>query len=172
MDEVLVEPDGLWHSSNKKYGSPAWLAAHPVAAQLSAAGRQSRTATPAASDLDRKGKSKEVFTLSSDDDDDDPAPRPPRANGSAASRRPAPVAMDGPIDLTLSSDDEDAPPAPPPRPAVRSSSSHAAGAGGGGGGDGGSLKRGYSGEYDAPDKRQRYDETGASHHLLGPWTLR
>ena len=155
---MLVEPDGLWFSSNKKYGSPAWLAAHPPAANLGSAGRQSRTATPTASEVDRKGKSKEVFTLSSDDDEEDSAPRPPRATSSAAPRRAAPIPMDGPIDLTLSSDDEDAP-APPPRVPPRSSSS--VGMNGGGGGDGGSLKRGYSGDWDGPDKRQRYDENGA-----------
>lgn len=69
IDEVLVEPDGLWHSSNKKYGSAAWLAAHPVAATQGAVARSSRTATPVGSDLSKKGKAKEVFTLSSDDDD-------------------------------------------------------------------------------------------------------
>ncbi|KAM0745925.1 hypothetical protein T439DRAFT_360878 [Meredithblackwellia eburnea MCA 4105] len=138
VDDVRIEPNGLWRSSDEKYGTaPPKLKTASTAASANPS-RSSSAAigvgdSSSSSNLNPNGKGKEraseSLTLDSDTDDDGPVPsnsRPP------AFRKPstAPVLSIGStppsetsavrgqkrpaevIDLTLSDDDDDDVPAP------------------------------------------------------------
>jgi E3 SUMO-protein ligase PIAS1 len=79
----MVEADGQWHTSDNKYGSADWKAAHPLAPKLSSPSKslpplkQSPSCPPVDAKDNRqpngKGKapSHEIFVLDSDDDEDE-----------------------------------------------------------------------------------------------------
>ncbi|KIJ68507.1 hypothetical protein HYDPIDRAFT_146698 [Hydnomerulius pinastri MD-312] len=129
VDDVIVENDGQWHTSDNKYASPAWRATHP-----STAPRQPsppRASSPASADEEddaRAHAKKHVEFLVLDDTDDEDEGRVKRelsvSHGSVTSgpapRAPAHTAARQPrkndvIDLTVDSDDEQP---QPPRPSV------------------------------------------------------
>lgn len=165
IDEVLVEPNGDWYTSDGKHGSPAWIAAHPPKAVTIV---PARTATP----VDAKGKAKQVLSLDDSEDEDEDGYRmsgggeergsaliPSSSSRSQSTSAGPPSAVRPPqetIDLTLSSDEDDD---PPPPPAVWVSTAAGSSAS--------SSKRGLEAEDTdrtqaggAGDKRPRLDQDG------------
>ncbi|KAJ7092675.1 PINIT domain-containing protein [Mycena epipterygia] len=141
IEDVVVEADGEWHTSDNKYGSTAWKAAHPPATVPKAppSPRKSLPAkTPPRSpskgingDPNGKRKATEIVVLDSDDEDEGRVKRelsPSFASSSSVNRSygsiPGETAAnsqsDAVIDLTLDSDDEE-----PPRPPVKRTASAA-----------------------------------------------
>lgn len=126
VDDVIVENDGQWHTSDNRYASAAWRAAYPCTASYEPS--PPRASTPG-SDEETEAKEQmkdvEILVLDSDDEDEDegrvkrelsethyPLPK-------TASPRAAPVAIRQPrrddvIDLTADSDDEQSRLAPRP----------------------------------------------------------
>ncbi|KAL7419222.1 E3 SUMO-protein ligase pli1 [Cryptotrichosporon argae] len=117
VDEVVIEPNGEWHTENNQYASPAWAAEHPPSEPAPrAATKRERSPT----DSPVKGKRPAIELLSDDSDADVPSgpttvpvsngtsaqssapPRPTMSRTSSAA--PAAAAV---IDLTLSSDEDD-----------------------------------------------------------------
>ncbi|KAG6814073.1 hypothetical protein H0H92_003120 [Tricholoma furcatifolium] len=120
VEDVIVEADGEWHTSDNKYGSTGWKAAHPAAVAPVPKPVSQVARSPSKANVNGKAKAKqEVYVLDSDDEDEGQVKRelsPSIASnsqsydGTASSRTPAqPETV---IDLTLDSDDE---PPPPPK---------------------------------------------------------
>jgi len=149
VEDVMVESDGQWHTSDNKYASDAWRVTHPLAVQSSPA----RAPSPSASvdeELEAKRSIKqqqqqqqqqrqniEVMVLDSDDEDEGRVKRELSvSHGSSASASRPYVINSSPqapstrasvqndvIDLTVESDDES-----PPQPSIgtkRSAPDHA-----------------------------------------------
>lgn len=138
IEDVVVEADGEWHTSDNKYGSMAWKAAHPPAT-LPKAPTSPRKSLPAKTpprspskgvngDPNGKRKATEIVVLDSDDEDEGRVKRelsPSFASSSSVNRSygsiPAETAAnsqsDAVIDLTLDSDDEELPRPPAKRTA-------------------------------------------------------
>lgn len=136
VEDVIVEADGEWHSSDNKYGSARWRAAHPplVPKQNPSSPRKpllspekSQSQLNGTSSGDQNGKRKanvEILVLDSDDEDDEGQVKrelsPSFGSGSSAINRsagsaslPAITQSQGDvIDLTIDSDEEDALPQP------------------------------------------------------------
>jgi hypothetical protein len=124
VDDVLVEPDGEWHTADATYGSPTWMAQHPpmpdstplpaLTRQMELAGWSSSQAWNVEdSDSDGEGSVKrEVLDFKTAFSSSPPpaSTAPPSAGLSRMNSRDA----GNIIDLTMDSDDEDPPPAPPP----------------------------------------------------------
>lgn len=117
MEDVIVEADGEWHTSDNKYGSAAWKASHSVAAvSVHAAMSQPVSRSSSKIDMDGKVRSEEVYVLDSDDEDEGQVKRelsPSLASNSQSydgTVPPKPKQADAIIDLTLDSDDEEPPP--------------------------------------------------------------
>lgn len=137
VEEVIVEPDGQWHTADNVHGSDAWKAAHSDmdATPASAHMTKERSPTPVklvVTEVDRKKTlptNAEIVILDSDDEDEGRVKRElsPSNDGNGTQRsglaanglvarvvpRSQTVESDV-IDLTLDSD-EDAPPEPPSR---------------------------------------------------------
>ncbi|EAU93180.2 hypothetical protein CC1G_10548 [Coprinopsis cinerea okayama7 len=130
VEDVIVEADGEWHTSDNKYASAKWRAGHPVAPKTISPNPVPATTTNGAERDKGKAKNLEVFVLSDDDDEDavkrelspslshrhslDSASHPP-----PSVRSQSHVAEEV-IDLTLSDDDEPQPqPPPPPAPVLK-----------------------------------------------------
>jgi E3 SUMO-protein ligase PIAS1 len=159
VDEVIVEPNAQWHTIDRKYGDPGWLAdpsnsvpvSRPVSLRSSPVG-------------DAKGKGREqdnveVFVLDSEDEDDDGG-HAPYALDYVVSRDVTPLGNSAElIDLTLSSD-EDSPPRPPASPSRASSSStNNLTVPGAAGGSSAGFKRSATEEVaSGTDKRGRYED--------------
>ncbi|KAF5385229.1 hypothetical protein D9615_001478 [Tricholomella constricta] len=120
VEDVVVEADGEWHTSDNKYASAAWKASHPV---LTAPVRkppsnpQPVSRSPSKPDMNGKAKANyEVFVLDSDDEDEGQVKRelspsfasgsPSFGSGTVPQTQSHTSAV---IDLTLDSDDEDPP---------------------------------------------------------------
>ncbi|RDB28615.1 E3 SUMO-protein ligase pli1 [Hypsizygus marmoreus] len=122
VEDVIVEADGEWHTSDNKYGSPAWKTLHPVSAvpvrKPPSTSQQSSRSPSKPTNTDSNGKAKavnrEIFVLDSDDEDESQVKRelsPSFASGSPATSVPQSQSQsDQVIDLTLDSDDEEPPP--------------------------------------------------------------
>ena len=128
IDDVLVEPDGEWHTADAAYGSPTWMEQHPQAPD-----KKPPPALTRQMELAGKGSS-QVWDLDDSDSDGERFVKREVLDSKMAFSSSPPPASSGPpsttlsrlnsrdvgnvIDLTLDSDDEDQPPAPPPpRPA-------------------------------------------------------
>lgn len=129
VEDVIVEPDGEWHTSDNKFASSAWKAAHPpTLSQSSPVKKTSASPTKVVPKQENGAKSlgplnAEIVILDSDDEDDNRVKRElspstdgtgtkggrTTANTSLASM-PPPSQTSDVIDLTLDSDDEDPPP--------------------------------------------------------------
>ncbi|KAI5121284.1 hypothetical protein M0805_002328 [Coniferiporia weirii] len=137
VEEVEVEPDGEWHTSDSKYGSPAWIDAHrtkvptkaPSASDASTSnnnGKAALSSSPGTASYASASASRslgEVVVLDSDSDDEGrvkkelsptnstslslSASKTETSFSSAPSSRAVSSAV---IDLTLDSDDEGPPP--------------------------------------------------------------
>ncbi|EPQ60617.1 hypothetical protein GLOTRDRAFT_68408 [Gloeophyllum trabeum ATCC 11539] len=100
VEDVIVEADGEWHTSDNKYASPGWKATHPEQAMTvpdtprKPVRRDTMARTPTKTSADmtngasgEKGKAKadnvEILVLDSDDEDDDRVKRElsPSADG-------------------------------------------------------------------------------------------
>ncbi|KAJ6575057.1 PINIT domain-containing protein [Mycena capillaripes] len=142
VEDVVVEADGEWHTSDNKYGSPAWKASHAPAVIPKAAApprkfvpAKSPSHTPSRGvngDPNGKRKATEIVVLDSDDEDEGRVKRelsPSFASSSSVNRSFGSVPgetvsasqADDVIDLTLDSDDDE----PPPRPAAKRTASEA-----------------------------------------------
>ncbi|KAJ7293528.1 PINIT domain-containing protein [Mycena rebaudengoi] len=142
VEDVVVEADGEWHTTDNKYGSVAWKTSHPPAAALKAAAGSPRKTAPAKSPShtpskvingngDPNGKRRaSIVVLDSDDEDEGRVKRelsPSFASSSSVNRSYESIPGESVansqggdvIDLTLDSDDEE-PPAH--RPAKRKAS--------------------------------------------------
>ena len=139
VEEVEVEPDGEWHTSDNKYASAGWLAA--VRAKSESANKDIKpVVTPKPNPDANKSISNisaatlnvapqndgEIYVLDSDSDRDEEgqvkreiSPGHRRTsngiarNGADSSAPSRPHALTPVIDLTLDSDPEDIPPRPP-----------------------------------------------------------
>lgn len=137
VEDVMVEADGQWHTSDNKYGSPEWLATHrpqtkppsPVKKQPSSPNLNSMCSTQNldgnggfAPPVNGNGKARAmdpVYILDDSDDDDDEgqvvgALAYPSSASHSYDSRPPPETQTQPqsqssnvIDLTLDSDDDD-----------------------------------------------------------------
>ncbi|KAK7694737.1 hypothetical protein QCA50_001925 [Cerrena zonata] len=135
VEDVIVEPDGEWHTDNNKYASTAWKAAHPASSSQSSFVKK-QPLSPVKVTLKQENGAKsigpfnnaEIVILDSDDEDDNRVKRElsPSTDGtgarksgrtsaqtSLASIQPRSLASDV-IDLTLDSDDEEPQHIPPP----------------------------------------------------------
>jgi len=128
VEDVMVEADGQWHTTDNKYGSREWKAVHPVTSQRVADKKPSveenptrfapESNTPSNDVNGKKVPSHEIFVLDSDDEDEGRVKRElspsyassanqsfdgtlPRASQSQQSQ------ASQVIDLTLDSDDDD-----------------------------------------------------------------
>jgi E3 SUMO-protein ligase PIAS1 len=136
----MVEADGEWHTSDNKYGSAGWKAAHapvvPKQAPLSPRDSLPKASahlngTGAVDPNEKKKADVEIFVLDSDDSDEEGRVKrelsPSIGSGSSAvvnrsmdvaSLSAASQPQTNVIDLTLDSDDDDGP-SPPPRTAEK-----------------------------------------------------
>jgi E3 SUMO-protein ligase PIAS1 len=133
VEDVMVEADGEWHTSDGAYASALWKAEHPpappaIAPPLPPVGAVPSTSSPASSttlahDVAAKREKSpvapdvEVLVLDSDDDDEgqvkrqlSPTAPPSSWLGSQGGSHPPDSQI---IDLTLDSDDEAEAPLPP-----------------------------------------------------------
>lgn len=128
VDDVMVEADGEWHTTDNKYGSSEWKAQHPAAVANKAPPKSpskpvsvAKPPSQATGSSGANGKMSinEIVVLDSDDEDEGRVKRelsPSFASrssvsytGSAATSVPKSVGGDDVIDLTLDSDDEEPP---------------------------------------------------------------
>lgn len=138
VEDIIVEADGEWHTSDNQYGSSTWKVTHPVAsASTLVTSRSSSSAVQASISSPPKpvngqpnGKAKakvkandnEIFVLDSDDEDEGQVKRelsPSFGSGSSAnqsfntsvpSSRQTQSQVSDVIDLTLDSEEEERPP--------------------------------------------------------------
>ncbi|KAL1748459.1 PINIT domain-containing protein [Schizophyllum fasciatum] len=110
VEDVIVEADGQWHTTDNKYGSEEWKATHPVATTSKPPPPRPTYSPTKASGSNDKGKNKvEVFVLDSDDEEDEGRVKrelsPPltQSSQSVEPRRQ----QSNVIDLTLDSDDDE-----------------------------------------------------------------
>ncbi|KAJ7169827.1 PINIT domain-containing protein [Mycena filopes] len=142
VEDVIVEADGEWHTSDNKYGSTKWKATHAPAV-IPKASSSPRKFVPAKSpsntpsktangDPNGKRKATEIVVLDSDDEDEGRVKRelsPSFASSSSVNRSFGSIRgetvpnsqNDDVIDLTLDSDDEE----PPSRPTAKRTASEA-----------------------------------------------
>lgn len=112
VEDVMVEADGEWHTSDNKHHSPGWKAARqPIAPSPTKSPPKPVVHTPAAPHP-RQSNVEIVVLDDSDDSDTEPASR---SKGVSQSSEPRNGLAETVIDLTLSSDEDESPPPPPPR---------------------------------------------------------
>ncbi|TEB35206.1 hypothetical protein FA13DRAFT_1762980 [Coprinellus micaceus] len=126
VEDVIVEADGEWHTSDNKFASALWKATHAVIAKPASPSKPPPVARPPPAEDKGKGRSAEVVVLSDTEDEDEGfvkrelSPSNSRSLDSIpytpAPHNPGPSQLAGEvIDLTLSDEDEDEPaPVPPP----------------------------------------------------------
>ncbi|KIK70931.1 hypothetical protein GYMLUDRAFT_303330 [Collybiopsis luxurians FD-317 M1] len=125
VDDVMVEADGEWHTSDNKFGSLNWKIKHPPKLSNAPPPKSSSpTRVPLSNGPSAAGpnglskKAEEITVLDSDDEDEGRVKRelsPSVGNlSSASTSQSQPVPSRPPsgdvIDLTIDSDDEDPPP--------------------------------------------------------------
>ncbi|KAJ8595930.1 hypothetical protein M405DRAFT_720521, partial [Rhizopogon salebrosus TDB-379] len=135
VEDVIVESDGQWHTSDNKFGSASWMALHPATAPSQPS--PPRGPSPASVDEEAAAKAHarknvEILVLDSDDEDEGRVKEelsdsyPMNTLSSPASNSLFPAAARQPrggdvIDLTADSDEEEEEPQPQPSPVPRSS---------------------------------------------------
>ncbi|EJU01896.1 hypothetical protein DACRYDRAFT_79580 [Dacryopinax primogenitus] len=129
VDDVIMEADGEWHTSDNKYGSEGWKALRRVSLNPSTPARIEMQHDTMPGSGQHLPSPAEIFVIESDDDDDDSQIRheisPPgrqRSISYPASGSPTRIRSSNQtvIDLTLSDDEISPPPAVrTKRPAVR-----------------------------------------------------
>ena len=131
VEDVIMESDSEWHTSDNKFGSAKWKAVHPPTVEASSIQKPPSPPRPSSAE---EGKAKandvEIFVLDSDDEDEDQVNRQlsPSYRNSPGSQAldstlasvPSTQRVEDVIDLTVDSED-DGPPVPP-RPQKRKAS--------------------------------------------------
>ncbi|EMD42118.1 hypothetical protein CERSUDRAFT_110664 [Gelatoporia subvermispora B] len=147
VEDVIVEPDGDWHTADNKHGSEKWKAAHAPVKPVQpkpASPVKKRSSTPQDLLTNRTNGSSqsrpsnaEIVILDSDDEDEGRVKRElsPSFDGMAARGRSSMSSVSQPprsatqssdvIDLTLDTDDDEPPARPAPAPAPMASLSTA-----------------------------------------------
>lgn len=117
VEDVMVEADGEWHTSDNMYASPAWKATHkppPPALSLPPTPEKKPHLNGNGKSIDKEPE-QEVFVLDDSDDEEGQVKRElsfsVRQDSSALSNDSGPPDSQV-IDLTLDSDEDE--PAPPP----------------------------------------------------------
>ncbi|KAL0576355.1 E3 SUMO-protein ligase pli1 [Marasmius crinis-equi] len=140
VEDVMVEADGEWHTSDNKYGSVNWKIKHPPTGAKKVTSPPRQQASPVKAEayephlslkLDTEKKLSngvhQIMVLDSDDEDEEGTVRkqlsPSSGNGTSASSR-APPTQEEVIDLTLDSDEEEE--AVPPKQTGKRKASDAA----------------------------------------------
>ncbi|KAJ3551022.1 hypothetical protein NMY22_g51 [Coprinellus aureogranulatus] len=137
VEDVIVEADGEWHTSDNKYASALWRATHAVIPKPSSPSKPppvpvARPAPSSTSQEKGKGKSAEVVILSDSEDEDEGVVKRELSPSNSRSIDSIPYSPNNPgpsqlagdvIDLTLSDDDEPAPAPPAPRAYKRTADS-------------------------------------------------
>lgn len=102
-DEVVLESNGDWHTSDSKYANDEWMAAHGKPAEPVVTIKRQRSESALPSPVRAKRAAIEI--LSDSEDEDEP---PARTNGHTVAPAPAPpkAAEAAVIDLTISDSDE------------------------------------------------------------------
>ncbi|KDQ63528.1 hypothetical protein JAAARDRAFT_29547 [Jaapia argillacea MUCL 33604] len=145
VDDVIVESDGQWHTTDNKFASAQWKALHPPVSPANSSRKPGRKDPPsrspskpvingASTEPGGKGKGKavdEIYILDSDDEDDDRVKRELSPSGGSSTQNSyyqsqatlppqsrAQSQADNVIDLTLDSEDSDDEPAPYVPPTV------------------------------------------------------
>lgn len=118
VEDVIVESNGEWHTSNNKYGSATWRASHPalVVPLHRPPAVQRLPSKPPNSDANGqpRANTSQIVVLDSDDEDEGQVKRelsPSFASGSSVAGSSAPQQpQESVIDLTLDSDSDESPP--------------------------------------------------------------
>ncbi|KAJ4486065.1 PINIT domain-containing protein [Lentinula aciculospora] len=132
VEDVMVEADGEWHTSDDKFGSPNWKIKHPPKQSAPPSRKPPPLSKPtlangntASSIMGPNGAPKkfDILTIEDSDDDEDEGRvkrelSPSFGNMSSASDSQPSASTSRPqlgdvIDLTIDSDDDDSPPPPP-----------------------------------------------------------
>ncbi|KAH9008139.1 hypothetical protein EDB85DRAFT_2172328, partial [Lactarius pseudohatsudake] len=109
-EDVIVEADGEWHTSDDKYASPAWKGTHkpapPAASPTPYPKPPVESSSPSdyahnTSTQEKRQNSGDVFVLDSEEEDEGEVKRE-----LSPSRRERSLASTQVIDLTLESDEE------------------------------------------------------------------
>ncbi|EEB89793.1 hypothetical protein MPER_12075 [Moniliophthora perniciosa FA553] len=129
IEDVMVEADGEWHTTDNKYGSANWKIKHPPTGSVKPPSpirqplptvktelQEPTVGLNGAVDPPRKPNDVQIMVLDSDDEEEEGLVKrelsPSTANGtSAGPQSHAPPSQDDVIDLTIDSDDEE--PSPP-----------------------------------------------------------
>lgn len=121
VDDVVVENDGQWHTSDDKFASPEWRATHPVVASHHYSPPREMSPASVDEEADAKVQTKkqvEILVLDSDDEDEGRVKRELSISHSVGSnsvpklvsQHPMPIAQESHqedvIDLTADSEDE------------------------------------------------------------------
>ncbi|KZO98380.1 hypothetical protein CALVIDRAFT_535464 [Calocera viscosa TUFC12733] len=132
VDDVVMEADGEWHTSDNKYASSGWKVQKPAIAKPSTPVRVEVKSELTTAPGHTVTNSAEVFVIDSDEDDDDSQVKreiSPHGSGRSISyqnsnshNRRGGSTQDV-IDLTLSDEDASPPPVRAKRPALRDISS-------------------------------------------------
>lgn len=121
VEDVMVEADGQWHTTDNKFGSPEWLAIHPSKTEPPPVKKEPSAASlkPIMTQTNGKEKARpngaEVYVLDSDDEDDEGrvkrelSPSYDTGTGTQQSQGKTNTQLAAVIDLTLDSDDEEPP---------------------------------------------------------------
>ncbi|EDR14963.1 uncharacterized protein LACBIDRAFT_300609 [Laccaria bicolor S238N-H82] len=126
VEDVIVESDSEWHTSDNKFGSAKWKAVHPPAVEVSSIQKPPSPPRPSSAE---EGKAKandvEIFVLDSDDEDEDQVNRQlsPSYRDSSSSQTfnstlpsvPSTQRAEDVIDLTVDSEDDGPPVLPRPQ---------------------------------------------------------
>ncbi|TFK77150.1 hypothetical protein BDN72DRAFT_807638 [Pluteus cervinus] len=125
VEDVMVEADGQWHTSDNRHGSASWLAQHPPIHFDLPQTPEERKPSPSGDDKEEKQKPADIVVLDSDDEEEGRVKRelspsiasapPSSTNTQVADTGPtrANTSTEDVIDLTLDSDNEEP---PPPKP--------------------------------------------------------
>ncbi|KAF8230622.1 hypothetical protein L208DRAFT_1362781 [Tricholoma matsutake] len=122
VEDIIVEADGEWHTSDNQYGSSTWKVTHPVASASTSPPKPVNGQPNGKAKAKVKANDNEIFVLDSDDEDEGQVKRelsPSFGSGSSAnqsfntsvpSSRQTQSQVSDVIDLTLDSEEEERPP--------------------------------------------------------------
>jgi hypothetical protein len=98
LDDVLIEADGEWHSSDSKYASAMWRARHP----MTSSSRNAQRTPSLGEHVGRQAQISNIVSLCDTDEEDESTVRHELSRSNAA----GPTGPTTVIDLTLDSDSD------------------------------------------------------------------